>query len=227
MEEIMGADFGSLERRGLARGVKIVLDIVFYLALVVGVMLVVSLPISAFTDYDEGWEVIAPVVIGESSFFPRLPVEVEEDASPILEQIGISHIQLYDARGKLKILHHDLPLHLGYATLLILFGALALWVITLLRRILATTAGGRPFDPANPRRLNMLGWTIVSASALSSLLQYLASRWILSRIEVVTFSVSPVIRIHQEWIICGLIVLVLAAVWKEAVLMAEEQSLTV
>jgi hypothetical protein len=53
------------------------------------------------------------------------------------------------------------------------------------------------------------------------------SRWTLARVEVTTVPLSPPMEIHTEWILCGLLVLVLAAIWKEAVQMAEEQSLTV
>lgn len=218
----MNREEGELQRRGLAKGLKIFLDVLFYLILLVGVLLVGSLPISAVTGHDDGWDLAIPVVIGESSFVPRLPVEVHLDTSLPFEQFRIAY-----GRGQLRLLHHSLLLHLGNVGIFILFWALALWGITLLRRILATTAGGHPFDRTNVRRLSILGWIIVSASALTSLLQYLAARWLLSRVEVLTVPVSPPIQIQEEWIVCGLLLVVLAAIWKEAVRMAEEQALTV
>ncbi len=218
----MSEDIKGLERRGLARGLKIFLDVFFFLILAAGVLRVVGLSISAFTDYDEGWEFDVPVAIGEGSFYPRLPVEVVQDTASVFFSKGISQSQ-----GELILHHYSLPLHLGGEALhLLLYGAL-LWGITLLRRILATTAGGRPFDPLNPGRLNTLGWIIFFSSALASLLQYLVSRWVLSRFEATTVPLSPSIDFHQEWIMCGLLVLVLAAIWKDAVRMAEEQALTV
>jgi hypothetical protein len=221
-EGSMNRDEGELTRRGLARGLKIFLDVLFYLILLVGVLLVGSLPISAVAGYDDGWDLAVPVVIGESSFVPRLPVEVHLDASSPFERFRIAY-----GRGQLRLLHHSLPLHLGNVGVSLLFWALGLWGITLLRRILATTARGHPFDPANIRRLNTLGWIIVSASALTSLLQYLAAKWLLSRVEVLTVPASPPIQIQKEWIFCGLLLVVLAAIWKEAARMAEEQALTV
>jgi len=218
----MSEDMTSLDRRGLARGLKIFLDIMFYLAVLVGALWLVSLPISAFTDYDDGWEGRFPAAIGEGSLYPRLDVEVDQTASP-----GLEYIRVVGAQGQIRFLHHSLPLHLGYSAVFFIFWVVFLWAITLLRRILATTGGGRPFDPLNPKRLNTLGWIIVSASVLTSLFQHLASKWVLSRVEVVTIPLSPSTQIHEEWIICGLLVLVLAAIWKEAVRMAEEQSLTV
>lgn len=211
-----------LDRRGLARGLRVFLDVLFYAALLVGVLLLFSLPVSMSSTYEDGWDLIIPVTIGESSGHPRLPVEILQSAPPVFESARIG-----DGYGQLHLFHHNLSLHLLNAALIGCTLGVLLWAIALLRRILATTARGFPFDPLNPRRLNVLGWIIITASLLSSLLQYLASRWILSEVTVTTIAVSPLIESNKEWIVCGLLVLVLAAIWRQAVRIAEEQSLTV
>jgi hypothetical protein len=213
----------GLERRSLARGLKILLDLLFFLTLTLAVMSVVSLGISAFTDYDEGWDLIVPANLGEGSFFsPSFTVEYEMHPPPEFEAV-----RLGDGQGKLHLFHNNLPLHLvNAAAYLVAFGVI-LWALALLRRILAATSRGRPFDPFNPRRLNALGWIILCTALLSSLFQYLASRWALSIVEVVSPPLSPLVRVNAGWVVCGLLALVLAAIWKEAVRMAEEQALTV
>ena len=219
----MTEDTESLERRGLARGLKILLDILFYLTLVVGAMVVGSIPISAFTDYEDGWDLIVPANLGEGSFFsPSFSVEFKPHPPPKIEVV-----RLGDGQGKLHLFHHHLPLHLANAAVYLVAFGVILWILTLLRRILAATARGRPFDPLNPRRLNALGWIIVCTALLSSLFQYIASRWALTIVEVISPPLSPLVELHIGWIVCGLLVLVLAAIWKEAVRMAEEQALTV
>lgn len=212
----------GLQRRGLARGLKLILDLFFLLILLAAVLTVVAALISSFSDYDEGWELDVPVAIGEGSFYSHLPFEFVKDTTSGFLSKGISQGQ-----GKLVLHHYTLPLHLGSTAISLVFFTAALWILTLLRRILATTARGRPFDPLNPGRLNMLGWIIVCCSALASLLQFLVSRWVLSRFRETLVPLSPSVDFHQEWILCGLLVLVLAAIWKEAVRMAEEQALTV
>ena len=218
----MSEDSGRLERRRLAGGLKVFLDILFFLVLVVGVLLVLSLPISALTDYDDGWDGNFPVAVGEGRLYPTLPVAVDETAWP-----GLENVRVTGARGELRFLHHSLSTHLGIATAFLLYWGAFLWGVTLLRRILATTAAGRPFDPVNALRLNVLGWIIILASALTSVLEYLVSRWVLSTVDVVTVPLSPSLQVHVGWIICGLLALVLAGVWRVAVPMAEDQSLTV
>jgi hypothetical protein len=212
----------AIERRRLARGLKISLDVLFYVVFGVGILLVVSLPISWLTDYQDGWDVNIPVAVGENTLFPQLDVEVGGGVSLASENVRITR-----AHGELRFLHHSLPLHLAVCALILLFMGAFLWALTLLRRILASTAAGRPFDPDNPRRLNTLGWVIVSSGFLVSLLQYMASAWVLSRVEVLTLPLTPSLQIHLELIICGLLVLVLSSIWKEAVRLAEEESLTV
>ena len=212
----------KLERRGLARGLKIFLDLVFYLTILVGVLLLGSLPISMSPGYEDGSDFIVPTAIGESSFSPRIQLEFEQSPPAVFEYASIA-----DGNGLLHLFHHNLPLHLLNATVIFLFILVFLWALTLLRRILATTVGGRPFDPLNPRRLSTLGWIILSASLLTSALQYFVSSWALSQVEILTLPTAPIFQSNKEWIVCGLLVLVLAAIWKEAVRMAEDQALTV
>lgn len=208
----MNESVRELERRGLARSLSVFLTALFFLIVAAGVLRVIGLSISALTDYDDGWEFDVPVAIGEGSFYPRLPVEVAEDTASAFLSKGISRGQ-----GKWILHHYSLPIHVGGEAIhLLLYGAL-LWGITLLRRVLSTAAGGRPFDRLNPRRLNTLGWIILLSSALASTLQYLVSKWVLSGFEPASVPLSPSIDIHQEWILCGLLVMVLAAIWNEAV----------
>jgi len=218
----MSEDEKGLERRGLARGLKVFLDVLFFLVLFVGTLLLVSLPISAFTDYDEGWDANFPVAVGEGRLYPTLPVQVVETGWPGLENARVTR-----ARGEMRFLHHSLPTHLAFAGVYLLYLGVFLWGVTLLRRILAATAGGQPFHPLNVRRLNTLGWIIVVAAILTSALEYLASRWVLSRMDVATIPLSPSLQVHMGWIICGFMVLILAGIWRAAVQMAEDQALTV
>lgn len=213
---------GRLGRRGLARGLKISLDVLFYLTVVVGVMLVVFVPISVFTDYDEGWDLIVPATLGEPSIFPRsVSLKFEPLPPPVIEAVRL------DGRAQLHLFHHEPRLAMAKAAVYLVTIGVVLWALTLLRRILATTAGGQPFHPDNPRRLNALGWIIVCTALVSSLFQYIESSWALSKVNVVFPPLSPLAQLHEGWIACGLLVLVLAAIWKEAAAMAEEQALTV
>lgn len=212
----------GLQRRGLARALKLILDFFFVLMIAVAILRVVAVSISSFTDYDEGWEFDVPVAIGEGGFYTRLPHEFAQDTTSGFLSKGISQ-----ARGTLILHHYRLPLHLAATSIILLFNVAAILILLLLRRILATTARGRPFDPLNPKRLNLLGWIILCTTALATVSQYVVSVRVLSIFRNTLVPLSPSIDFHQEWILCSLLILVLAAIWKEAVHMAEEQALTV
>jgi len=124
---------GGLERRGLARGLKILLDVFFFLTFAAVLLTVVAVLISSFAEYNEGWEFDVPVAIGEGSFYPHLPLEFVKDTTSGFLSKGISQGQ-----GKLVLHHYTLPLHLGGTAISLLFFVAALWILTLLRRILAT-----------------------------------------------------------------------------------------
>jgi len=219
----MSRPIERLERRGLARGLKLSLDALFYVALVVGVLLIVSLPISSFTGYDQGWDANFPVAVGNGVFNPQFRVDMTDATWP-----GLQNARIEGARGKLRFLHHSLPTHLvGMAVPFLVLWGLFLWGLVLLRRILADTARGRPFDPANPRRMNLLGWIILAASVGASVLEFLSSKWVLANADVRTVPLSPSLSIHAGWAVSGLLVLVLAGIWRLAVRMSEEQALTV
>jgi len=219
----MTQDTNRLERRSLARALKILLDVLFFLALALAGLGLVALGVSAFTDYDDGWDLIVPANLGQGSFLsPSFSVEYELHPPPQFEAV-----RLGDGQGKLHLFHHNLPLHLVNVLVYTVAFGVIIWILAILRRILAATSKGRPFDPANPRRLNALGWIILGTALLSSLSQYMASSWALTKVEVTSPPLSPLVELNGGWIVCGLLVLVLAAVWKEAVRMAEEQALTV
>jgi hypothetical protein len=136
-------------------------------------------------------------------------------------------LTLVKARGELRFSSAKfLPSFFYWCTAVGAFG-LVIYGLLLLRGVLAATVEGRPFHPENPRRLNRLGWIIVLAALILPVIQFFFAAWAINQVEPTTVPIiaSPVLQ--GEWIACGLLVLVLAAIWKDAVRIAEDQSLTV
>jgi len=231
----------TMERRSLAKGLKVWIDILFYLSLVAGGLLALIWPIAALTGSGD-IDLSIPVSIGESSLFPVHPLEMDaggiestqaelarqaEGARQSKPDSGTGPFSLVDARGELRYSEPALtPVLVYWSHHVVLFGAL-IYGLLLLRRILATVAEGRPFHPTNPTRLNRLGWIIVVTGVLAPISQFFFGVWFLARYPVTGIPLSPSVEVFEEWVFAGLLVLVLAAIWKEAVGMAEEQSLTV
>lgn len=201
----------TLERRGLAKGLRVWLDLLLGLVLLAGIAIIVVWPVLVWTG-QEVYQVTIPVSIGEEAFSPPETPE------------GLS---LIETRGELKFVPDRFGPKLLYWIVSVLAVTVFLYGILLLRRILATTARGFPFHPSNPRRLNQLGWLIVSTSLLATIGQFWAGKWALSNPRFAELPLSASFQLDQGWLFFGLLVLVLASIWKEAVRMAEDQSLTV
>jgi hypothetical protein len=216
---------GTLERRGLAKGLRLLIDIMFFLTLLAAVSTGVLWPIAGIGD-EAGFDLNIPVLVGESSILPvhRLEVDLEAIQGDLA---GASNFRLVGTRGELRL---QAP-GKGHALVFwaVMMGVFSVVVLSLqlLRKILATAAEGRPFDPENVRRLNLLGSIILISAVAVTVIQHFLARWILKGVAFTSVALSPPLQLQKEWIICGLLVLLLAAIWKEAVRMAEEQSLTV
>jgi hypothetical protein len=211
MEGDMNKENVQLERRGLAKGLKIWLDVLFLLLCLAAVALIVVWP--------------ALSIAGKEVYEISVPVALDEDALRLPE--GAEGLTIDEAQGELKIS----PGHFGAAAAFWVFSVVFigafLYGLWLVRRILATTAEGFPFHPSNPRRLNHLGWVIVVTALGATVSQFVFGRWALARIGSPDLPISSTLNLDQGWLICGLLILVLASVWKQAVQMAEDQSLTV
>jgi len=219
----------TLERRGLARGLKVWIDVLLFLSLGAGVVFTVGWPIAAVAGHGR-FDLSIPVSIGGTSFRPTHPLALAETASADIlpGRLPLSQSpSLVETRGELRLLTSSFePALVFWIISLVFFLALVLGLL-LLRGILRTTADGHPFHPSNPGRLNRLGWIILVASLVIPVIQYLFGVWVLPEPPATEFPISPSLEFQEEWAFCGLLVLLLAAVWKEAVRMAEEQSLTV
>jgi hypothetical protein len=137
-------------------------------------------------------------------------------------------VRIVDGRGELKFDTLDNSLYLGGILYYVVGGVVAFFVVFLLRRILVVTRGGKPFSRANVRDLMLIGWIMVGAGAVGPFLERVFVRWVLSHLSITGMAISPPpLGIRVETLVTGLLVLVLASVWREAASMAEEQSLTV
>lgn len=201
----------TLERRGLARGLKIFLDVLFFLALLGSFVVLVVWPLSCLAE-KEVYDIKVPVRIHESAFFPP---------------DGIEGLTLDETKGELRFSPEGFAPRAAYWLLTVVFSAALIYGLLLLRRILAATGEGFPFHPDNPRNLNQLGWIAFATALVATVSEFLFGRWALAQPLNAELPVYPTFEIHGEGIFCGLLILVLASIWKQAVQMAEDQSLTV
>ena len=175
----MASGTDTLERRGLAKGMKVLIDILLWISVLAGIGFTVAWPIAGVTE-KMGFDLSIPVSIGEEtllptySLTPTLPPEGsgggpgQGSAGPGAEP---PRLTLVKARGELRFSSVKfLPSFLYWCHAVAGFGLL-IYGLLLLRGILTATVAGRPFHPDNPRRLNYLGWIIVFAGLVAPVSQ--------------------------------------------------------
>ncbi len=107
---------------------------------------------------------------------------------------------------------------------LTLFLALTLWVLGQLRAVFHTLCDGHPFVSANAPRIRRIAYAVIFGELARSALAYIGSHSNFSAPGLLPDSRPD---INFVVLLCGLIVLAIAEVFREGTRLNEEQSLTV
>jgi Protein of unknown function (DUF2975) len=141
--------------------------------------------------------------------------------------LGIDNAQLEKLRGSLKFPPRKGPLFVASLVILIGWLALALWVIGQLRSFFRTLRDRKPFVPENARRLRRIAWAIILGEIARAIIMFFEGYYVMTHFTVpgLAFDARPDLNVSV--IIDGLIILVIAEVFREGTRLDEEQSLTV
>jgi Protein of unknown function (DUF2975) len=141
--------------------------------------------------------------------------------------LGIDNAELHRLQGALKFPARKGPLFV--ANLLILFGwlALALWVIGQLRGFFRTLRDRRPFVPANALRLRRIASAVILSEIARATIVFFESYYAMTHFTLpgLVLDLRPELNVFA--IVDGLIILVIAEVFREGTRLNEEQSLTI
>lgn len=213
-------------RSRLAAALRIWMDVGLALVALAVVGLVVWLAISPFQMRQPGTvgDGAVWVGIGTSSIIPIHRLEL----SPTAGAPALTDPTLVKARGELRFhtRRFDLML-LSFLPMLLVAGAVLAggWQ---LRQVLASVARGEPFVHTNPRRIATIGWIILLLAVLQPLLAYVPAAVVLRAAAIEEgIALSPTLLLDGSTVLVGLLVLVLALVFREGARLHQEQSLTV
>jgi hypothetical protein len=159
-----------------------------------------------------------------------IPVSFSVDArthrvtAPLL---GIEDAHIQHVRGSLRFPVRKGAFFYGNAILLIVLLAVALWVLGQLRAVFRTLREGRPFVPANATRIRRIAFVIIAGELARSAMVFVENRYVMTHFSAdgLRFDAWP--DLNGLAIISGLIILVIAEVFRAGTRLDEEQSLTV
>jgi hypothetical protein len=206
----------ALGKRSVSSFLALLINVAWYLAAIsLGLMLVLS-AVPLFTDLSHT-EVGLPVSfsVDTASFHIIAPGAVAAD--------------IRDAHGS-GTLRFPPPSGVMLTTTALLAAAglaIGLWVLTQLRDVFRTLRDGHPFVAANATRIRWIGYAVIIGAIVDSLATYGANAYARSHFAAdgLRFDAWP--RLDMYAIICGLIILVIAEVFRAGARLDEDQSLTI
>ena len=158
-----------------------------------------------------------------------IPVSFRIDAShPVAApSLGIEAAQLRDARGTLIVSPRDGTDVVGPMLVVVGMLAFGLWVVGELRAVFRTLSDGRPFAAANAARIRRVAWAVMLCEPVRALVFYSAGSMAAAHFTSpgLRFEASPDFEVLA--IVNGLILLVVAEVFRAGTRLDEDQSLTV
>ena len=209
----------AIGRHSLSSFLTLLLNIGFYGAALGAVLMafIAVVPLW-FTDL-RNVEMSIPV-----SF--RVGSGIVQVAAPAL---GIERAELRDAHGSgtLEFQPPNGAFLSTTAVLVILAFVFALWVLAQLRAVFSTLRDGHPFVPANARRIRWIGYAVIAGEIARSVVAFGTNSYVTRHFaaEGVRFDVRPDVNVLV--IVCGLIILVIAEVFRAGTTLDEEASLTI
>lgn len=159
-----------------------------------------------------------------------IPVTVEVDAGThrvTAPSLGVDDAQLSRLGGSLKFPARKGPLFT--ANLAILAGSLALvlWVLGQLCGLFRTLRDGRPFVPSNATRVRRIAWAVIVGELARSAVMFFENSYAMTHFSAPGVNFDARLHVNVFALINGLIILVIAEVFREGTRLEEDRSLTI
>ena len=205
-----------MARATLASSVTILLNVAWYfvaLALALTICLVVASP---WMDL-HGGKIDIPV-----SF------DVDEGAIHVgAPGIGVSSAAIQHVRGSLSFPPPNRASVTFPMALVALMMAVGLWVLGQLIAVFQTLRDRRPFDPRNATRIRRIGYAVIAGELVRTMLVFYSNSYATWHFAAdgLLFNARPDLNVLA--LVHGLIILVIAEVFRAGTRLDEDQSLTI
>lgn len=208
----------AVSSRRVAAGIAAVLSGLFYLLAVVLLLVLCLAAAAPFVGVPGGGN-------GEVG----IPVSFTvDDTHPVTSPtLGIDNARIRAVNGTLSF-----PPRAGRSLIalwLFLAGAIAivLWVTAELRAVLRTVRDGQPFAPANANRVRRIAWIVIFTEPVRAFIVYSSHAFAMRNFSSPGLHFNARVDFNPGVILCGLIILVLAEIFRAGTQLDEEQSLTI
>ena len=211
----------------------ILLNVVRVAVAIVLVVTIAVLGLALFADIRGLEMTVIPPSFGVSpeahnNWTITIPVSVAiEEGRVAAPSLGIERAEIRDLRGSLRFPLQRGRLFIVNGLLLILGVGVLLWLTTELQRILRTVRDGKPFAGSNATRVRRIGWVVIAGEFVRATVVYLENSYAAAHFAADGFRFTARADFSVVAILEGLIILVIAEVFRAGTSLDEDQSLTV
>ena len=157
-----------------------------------------------------------------------IPVSVAVDQGRIAApSLGIERAEIQDLRGSLRFPLQRGRLFIVNGLLLMLGIGILLWLTTELQRVLRTVRDGKPFAASNATRVRKIAWILIVGECVRATIVYLENSYAATHFTAEGLRFTANADFSVAAIVEGLIILVIAEVFRVGTRLDEDQSLTV
>jgi hypothetical protein len=141
--------------------------------------------------------------------------------------LGIGDAQIQDVRGTLKFRPRKGTFRTANLAAVIALLVLAMWVLSQFRAVFRTLRDGQPFAPANATRIRRIAWAVIFGEFVRAAIVLFENYYVMTHFQADGLRFYANTELNAFAIINGLIILVIAEVFRAGTRLDEEQSLTV
>jgi hypothetical protein len=203
--------------RRLTAFLTVLIDIAWYAAIVLLVLSVAMLAIAPFVNPPD-------VEIGLSvpAAFRLVP-----SAHTVPGVSGAENVRIINARGDLRFSPRNRVVVANAAVFLIIVFAAGIWVLGQLRGVFRTLRAGQPFVPANAVRIRRIAYAVILSELAHVVISYAVTRYVMTNFSLDGVLFETRLEMDGMAIVYGLIILVIAEVFREGTRLDQDQSLTI
>lgn len=209
----IGAVLG-FSRIGLAVGLLVAVGVTLAVPFMRDPRMTVSVPVSFSMDAP------ASVSVGRAKFGFEIPDEREVDQRKAKGRID-------RVEGALHVPTSSRVFIVANALILIVMIAFALYVVGQLRGVFRTLSAGRPFVPENALRIQRVAYAVIGGELVRSMIVFAENYYAKTHVTIAGLQFDAWPRVNMMPIGYGLIILVIAEVFRVGTRLDEDQSLTI
>jgi hypothetical protein len=207
----------ALGKRSIATFLRGWLTVLWWLGWVAATIVVVAIAAALITG-------------NQTSGLVDVPVEFDLDPAAYqisTKQVAVSGATITDAAGMLRFESVNRPAMAVYLVIALVYAGVMLFVIHQLRMVFRSLADGDPFSLANASRIRLIGLFFIFGEIAVSVLVYVCQLYVKSALDSSGLTINPGLDIELSPIFGGLVLLVIAEVFRSGTRLQQDQDLTV